>query len=88
METKVKRIVEELLKEDYKCRTNDTWLIICVLKKLGFKFWINYRDIDKIPAFESITRCRRMIQHNENKYNEDLLPEEGVVFEKPIDHKS
>lgn len=84
MTEKVKRIVEELLKEDPKCRDNDTWLIIQTLKKLGFHFWIDYRDINKIPAFETITRCKRMIQHNENKYNEDFIPQEGITFEKPI----
>ena len=88
MTEKVKRIVEELLKEDYRCRTDDTCLIICVLRKLGFKFWIDYRDMDKIPAFETITRSKRTIMHQENKYNEDFLPEQGVSFEKPIHHKS
>ena len=83
MTSKLKKAVEELLKEDPKCRTDDKWLIIQTLKKLGFDFWIDYRDLKKIHAFESITRCKRTILHQENKYN-DAFPEEGVTYEKPI----
>jgi len=83
MTEKIKRIVEELLKKDSRCRHNDKWLIIQTLRKLGFNFWIDYRKLKDIPAFESITRCRRLIQNQENKYN-DYVPEEGVTFEKPI----
>jgi len=81
MTSKLKKAVEELLKEDPRCRTDDKWLIIQTLKKLGFNFWIDYRDLKNIPAFESITRCKRIIQHQENKYN-DFIPEPGVVYEK------
>ena len=84
MTSKVKKAVEELLKEDPRCRHDDKWLIIQTLKKLGFNFWIDYRDLKDIPAFESITRCKRIIQHEENKYN-DFTPEPGVVYEKPTD---
>lgn len=78
---KIKKIVRELLREDPRCRTDDKWLIIQVLRKLGFSFWIDYRDLNKIPAFETITRCRRQIQNNENEFN-DFIPEEGVTYEK------
>lgn len=84
MTEKIKRIVEKVLKEDPRCRDDDKWLIIQTLRELGFKFWIDYRDLGDIPAFETITRYRRTIQHEENKFNEDLLPQEGVTFEKPI----
>ena len=83
MTSKLKTSIEELLKEDPRCRKDDKWLIICTLKKLGFNFWIDYRDLKNIPAFESITRCKRMILHQENKYN-DAFPEEGITYEKPI----
>ena len=83
MTSKLKKAVEELLKEDTRCRTDDKWLIIQTLKKLGFDFYIDYRKLKDIPAFESITRCKRTIQHQENKYN-DFNPEQGVTYEKPV----
>lgn len=82
MTAKVKEVVEQLLKEDPRCRNDDKWLIIQTLKKLGFNFWIDYRDLKDIPAFESITRCKRTIQHQENKYN-DFTQEPGIIYEKP-----
>ena len=82
MTSKLKKAVEELLKEDPRCRTDDKWLIIQTLKKLGFDFYIDYRKLKDIPAFESITRSKRIILHQENKFN-DAFPEEGVTYEKP-----
>lgn len=85
MKYNTKQIVEKLLKEDPRCRNDDRWLIICVLKKFGVKFWIDYDKLKEIPAFESITKCRRKLQNEENKYNvEEFLPEEGVSYEKPV----
>ena len=78
-----KQIVEELLRDDPRCRKDDKWLIIQTLKKLGFSFYIDYRDLEDIPAFETITKCRRKIQNEENKYNdEEFIPEIGVTYEK------
>lgn len=76
-----RKIVEKLLKEDPRCRDDDTWLIIQTLRKMGFVFYIEYSDLHKIPAFETITRTRRIIQNKENRYN-DFIPEEGVTYEK------
>lgn len=85
MQKKIKKIVEKLLKKDPRCREDDKWLIIQTLRKLGFVFYIDYRDLKDIPAFETITRCRRIIQHEENKYNEnEIIPEEGVTYESPV----
>jgi len=80
---KVKEIVENLLKEDVRCRKSDTWLIIQTLRKLEFNIWINYKDLSKMPSFETITRSKRSIQHNENKYNDDEFYEEGITYESP-----
>lgn len=79
---KIKRIVEELLRDDPRTRDNDKWLIIQTLRKMGFSFWIDYRDLKNIPAFETISRCRRAIQNQENKYN-DFIPEPGVTYLNP-----
>lgn len=84
MTSKLKKAVEELLKDDPRCRHDDKWLIIQTLKKLGFDFYIDYRKLKDIPAFESITRSKRIILHQENKFN-DAFPEEGVTYEKPTD---
>ena len=59
---KVKDVVEEVLAEDKRARNNDKWLIIQVLRRMGFKIYIDYRQLDDMPAFESITRCRRKFQ--------------------------
>lgn len=84
----LRKVIEELLKEDVRCRTDNKWLIICTLRKLGFNIYIDYRDLNDIPAFDSITRTKRMIQNKQNKYH-DRLPQPGVTYEKPItDHKS
>ncbi len=81
-----KQIVEELLRDDPRCRRDDKWLIIQTLKKMGFHFYIDYRDIKDIPAFETITKSRRKIQNEENKYHaegDDFIPEVGVTYDHP-----
>lgn len=76
-----KKIVEELMREDPRCRSDDTWLMIQTFRKLGVKFYIDYTDLKKLPALETITKSRRKIQHEENKFNEEVfIPEEGVTF--------
>lgn len=87
MSKKIKEIVEKLLKEDPRTRTDDKWLIIQTLRKLGFDFYIDYRDLKDIPAFETITRTRRTIQNQENRYN-DFIKEEGVTYEMPTPQKN
>ena len=56
MHPKLMPIVGEGLEEDVHARDDDTWLIMQVLRRLGFKIFINYEDLSKIPSFESITR--------------------------------
>ncbi len=79
------QVVEELLKEDPRCRSDDKWLIIRTLRKLGFSFYIDYRDIKDIPAFETITKCRRKIQNEKNKYHaegDEFIPEKGMTYKQ------
>lgn len=83
MQKKIKEIVEELLKKDFKCRHNDKWLYIETLRKMGFKVWIDYTKIKDMPFPESVSRVRRSIQNKENMYN-DFEGEEGVTYEKKI----
>ena len=79
-----KKIVEELMRDDPRCRGDDTWLMIQVFRKLGVKLWIDYSDLKNLPALETITKARRKIQNEENKYNEEeFIQEPGVTFENP-----
>jgi hypothetical protein len=64
METKtIKAIVREVLEEDPKTRNSDKWLILQVMRKLGFKIYIDYYDLKKMPSFESIRRSRQFWQN-------------------------
>lgn len=81
--TSIKQVIEKLLKEDQRCRDDNNWLVIQTLKKLGFDLYINYGELHKMPPFDSIIRTKRMIQNEENKYNEELIEEEGITFEPP-----
>ena len=70
----IKQIVEDILAEDSKARNNDTWLVIQVLRKIGFKVFIDYRNLEDLPSFETIIRCRRFIQNKEGRF----IPREDI----------
>ena len=63
----VKDVVEEVMTEDIKSRDSDKWLILQVIRKLGFNIYVDYEDLKKMPSFESITRARRHIQNTEKR---------------------
>ena len=65
---KIKEVVRGVLKEDERSRDSDKWLIINVLRKMGFKIYIDYTDLENMPSFESITRSRRIIQNNDGEF--------------------
>ena len=67
---KLKDVVHEVMTQDPKTRNSDKWLIIQVLRKLGFKIYVDYKDLKNMPSFESITRVRRDIQNKDF----ELLP--------------
>jgi hypothetical protein len=58
----VRDFVEEVMREDERSRNDDKWLIIQTLRKMGFDVYIDYDQLEELPAFETITRCRRKIQ--------------------------
>jgi hypothetical protein len=58
----VKDVVETCLREDRRTRNNDKWLTIRVLQRMGFHIYIPYKELDDIPAFESIRRIRQKLQ--------------------------
>ena len=71
---KIKDIVRQALKEDPGSRDSDLWLIINVLRRMGFKIYIDYKDIGRMPSLETITRIRRKIQNT----NGEFLPSPDV----------
>ena len=56
------KVVKSLLETENKCRESDKWLIIETLRSLGFKIYIDYKEIPNMPSFETITRCARKIK--------------------------
>jgi len=76
-------VTEEVLKEDVRSRKDTKWFVIQILRKLGIKIWIDYKELEKLPSFESILRTKREIQNKRNIYNdENFIKEEGVTYEK------
>jgi len=77
---KIKDIVREVLSEDKKTRNSDTLLILQTLRKMGFKIYIDYNDLERMPSFESITRSRRYWQNNNKKF----LSKENVAISRDM----
>ena len=84
---KLLEAVEEVLKEDPRTRDNNyLWLcMVSVLRKLGFKVWIEFKG--KMPSPESILKERRTILNEKNLFPQDFREEEGVTYEKPKEVK-
>lgn len=74
-----KKIVEDLLANDPRCRENDLWLTIQVWQRAQHvKCFIPYADLDSMISPESISRVRRKIQNDEGKF----LPTNPMVLRK------
>lgn len=58
---KIKDVVERILKKDERAINSDKWLILEVLRDMGFKIYVDYKQLPDMPAFETITRSRRLI---------------------------
>ena len=58
----VKEAVKYILERDVRARNDDQLLIIETLKHMGIILKIEINGDKKMPAFESITRCRRRYQ--------------------------
>lgn len=58
----VKAVVESVLSEDMRARSSDKWLILLVLRRLGYKIYLDYNEMTKMPSFESIRRSRQKLQ--------------------------
>jgi hypothetical protein len=60
----IKEWVGRVLENDERARNDDRWLVVKVLQEMGFKIFIPYDQLDKMPSFESIRRCRQKIQED------------------------
>jgi len=60
----VKDMVEGIIKNDIRARSDDKWLIWRVLQHYGI--FIPFEKFERVPAFESITRGRRKLQEDGN----------------------
>lgn len=58
----VRELVMKLLSSDERCRNDDKWLTFRVMQHFT-KIYIPFEDFKKIPAFETIKRCRAHIQN-------------------------
>jgi hypothetical protein len=57
----IKEVVKNTILTDPRCADDDKWLIISVLRELGIKMFIDYKQLAEMPSFETITRCRRKL---------------------------
>lgn len=74
---KVSELVEKLLENEERCRNDDKWLTYRVMRHFT-NIYIPFDDFAKMPAFETIKRCRAKIQNVEGKY----LPTSSDVLKK------
>ena len=73
----VSSIVEDLLEKEERCRNDDKYLTFKVMQKFT-KIYIPFEDFSKIPAFETVKRCRAKIQNKEKRF----LPTDPEVRKK------
>ena len=73
--------VEEVLTEDPRTRRKEfQWLFFTqVLRKMGFSIFIEFNS--KMPSPETLFREKREILNKRNKFPEDFVPEEGIIYE-------
>ena len=71
----VQALVETILENDERARNCDKWLVYRVLRHFT-NAYIPFEDFNKFPSFETVTRCRRKIQHTQGR----LLPTDIDVY--------
>lgn len=63
----VKDLILTLLEKEERTRNDDKWLTFRVMQHFT-KIYIPFEDFEKIPSFETIKRCRAIIQNKEGKF--------------------
>lgn len=68
--------VYRILTSDIRARNDDKWLCYKFVREIdGIRMFIPFEDFQRMTAFETITRVRRHIQHD----NHELLPTDPRV---------
>lgn len=70
--------VAEILEQDERARNSDLWLIIQFWRKSGIRIFVPYEQLDNMTSAETITRARRVVQNDHNKF----LPTNPEVLHK------
>jgi hypothetical protein len=70
----IKNIVKSILETDEKARNSDKYLIVTALRQMGFKIYIDYGELDRMPSWESFRRCRQLLQAE----NKELRGDEAI----------
>ena len=65
---KAKKLIEESLRDDKRCRNDDMWLVLQIWRKQGANVYIKYDYFNSIFNPETIIRNRAYIQNTEHKY--------------------
>lgn len=63
----VKSIIEDILEKDIRARNDDRWLTYKVFRYFT-NIYIPFEDFEKLPAFETVKRCRAYIQNIEHRF--------------------
>lgn len=63
-----KEIVAKVLERDFKARNDRTWLILQTLREMGFKIYIDYNEMKRMPSFSAISRSARYWQNTKHKF--------------------
>lgn len=66
-EDTLKKVVMKVMKDDSINRNCDKWLVINVLKELGFLIKVEIDQVRHMPSFETLTRLRREIQNTDGE---------------------
>jgi len=73
---KVKEVVLKVLSTDDRARNDDMWLTLKCLQEMDFKIYIDYKDLERMPKFETFKRVRAWIQNRDKMF---LPTSEDVV---------
>jgi len=60
----VKEYVTHVLTNDERARNDDKWLILRVLREMGFNIFIPFNEFKDMPSFETIRRVRQKLQQD------------------------
>lgn len=75
---RVKDVVRQVLQAEVRARNDDKYLTWCVLNRMGFKVFMDFKTFNDMPSFETIRRARQRIQNNDGEY----MPTDSLVKRK------